>query len=279
MGDETMNRHRFVYLFLFMTLLIFFTGCATQQPVNSSDGAPQTAANTIPATPKTELTFPTGVPVLMYHSISQEKNNDAVISPERFTDQMEFLYKEGYNPVSLEQLYDYLTGQKGLPSKPVVITFDDGYRDTYEIALPVLKRYGFKSTLFIITADAERRLTWKELAEMKAAGMDIASHSYTHRELGGMNPQQQAEEIVKSKEALDRNLKQDTRFFSFPNSSYSPETLRLLQEKGFKLAVTTEPGWAKPSDYPLALKRIWVGNSVEIHHFSERLTKEDYSIL
>lgn len=107
----------------------------------------------------------------------------------------------GYNPVSLDQLYDYVTGQKGLPPKPVVITFDDGYRDTYETALPILKRYGFKSTHFIITADAERRLTWAELAEMKAAGMDIASHSYTHRELSGMTPAQQAEEIVKSKEA------------------------------------------------------------------------------
>lgn len=263
---------------LIASIVVLLTGCAQEQ-TSKPTATPPVVAPTVAALVKTEINHAPGVPVLMYHSISQEKNNDAVISPERFAGQMEFLYKEGYNPVSLGQLYDYLTGLKGLPPKPVVITFDDGYRDTYETALPVLKRYGFKSTLFIITADSERRLTWAELAEMKAAGMDIASHSYTHRELGGMTPPQQAEEIVKSKEALDRNLKQDTRYFCFPNSSYSQETLRLLKEKGFTLAVTTEPGWAKPSDSPLALKRIWVGNSVDIHHFIERLTKEKYSIL
>ncbi|MDT8900104.1 polysaccharide deacetylase family protein [Anaeroselena agilis] len=155
----------------------------------------------------------------MYHSISEEKGNDAVISPALFAEQMAYLHSQGYNPVTLDQLYDYLTGQKGLPPKPVAITFDDGYRDTYEIALPILKRYGFKSTLFVLTADSERRLTWQELREMKAAGMEIASHSYTHRNLAGMTATAQADEITRSKELLDRNLNQDTRFFCYPTAA------------------------------------------------------------
>ncbi len=222
---------------------------------------------------------PAGVPVLMYHKIGEEQGNDAVISAARFAEHMEFLHKNGYRTLSLAELEAYLDGRAELPPKPVVLTFDDGYRDTYEIALPVLKKYGFKSTLFIPAGETDRRLTWEELREMKAAGMEIGSHSFSHRDLGVMTPAQQAAEIERSKEVLDRNLGQDSRFFCYPNGSYDGETLRLLKAKGFGLAVTIEPGWVKRGDNPLLLKRVWMGNGVDLKHFEARLTSENYPIL
>ncbi|MBP2639490.1 MAG: pgaB 2 [Firmicutes bacterium] len=223
--------------------------------------------------------FPPGVPVLMYHSIGEEPNNDAVISKERFVEQMKYLHESGYHPVSLDDLHDYLALKKELPLKPVVITFDDGYRDTYEIAMPVLKQYGFRSVLFFPVGKDGGRLSWAELREMKASGMEIASHSYNHRSMDGLSRAEQAQEIQNSKKTLDQNLNQNTRWFCYPNGRYGPETLELLKANGFTVAVTTEPGWVKPGDHPLTLRRIWMGNSVDLKHFEERLTREKYSIL
>lgn len=222
---------------------------------------------------------PAGVPVLMYHQIGDERNNDAVISLERFAEHMEYLHRNGFSTLSLEELEAFLSGRAELPPKPVVITFDDGYRDTYEVALPILKRYNFKSTLFIPTGDKDRRISWAELREMKAAGMAVASHSNTHRELAAMTAAAKTEEIARSKELLDRNLGQDTGYFCYPNGSYDEETIALLRKHGYRLAVTIEPGWVKRGDNPFALKRVWVGNQVDLRHFEYRVTREDYPIL
>lgn len=269
---------------LILTAILLALAAAACAPAPSS-GGPKAPAPTAPAVqtaapePARTSPPPKGVPVLMYHKIDEEKGNDAVIAPARFAEQMEYLHKNGYRPLTLGELEAYLDGRAELPPKPVVLTFDDGYRDTYEIAMPLLRKYGFRSTLFIPAADAERRLTWEELREMKAAGMEIGSHSYTHRELGAMSSAAQAAEIARSKEIFDRMLGQDTRYFCYPNGSYGPETLRLLREKGFTLAVTIEPGWVKRGDDKLTLKRVWMGNAVDLKNFEARLTREDYPIL
>jgi len=231
------------------------------------------------STPEVTLTVPSGVPVLMYHSIGEEINNDAVISRDRFVAQMKYLYQNGYHPISLEDLYGYLSAKKALPSKPVVISFDDGYRDTYEVAFPVLQQYGFKSVLFIPAGEVGKALSWQELREMKAAGMEIASHSFHHVSLSDLSIEEQRVEISKSKELLDQYLEQDSKYFCYPNGSYTQKTLQLLKDNGFVLAVTIDPGWAKSGDDPLTLRRIWMGNTVELRHLEERLTREDYPLI
>lgn len=223
--------------------------------------------------------YPSAIPILMYHSIGDEKNNDAVISPQRFKEQMDYLYRNNYNTISMDELYAYIINKQNLPDKPVVITFDDGYRDTYQVAFPILKKYGFKSVLFIPASMAGNRLSWPELREMKAAGMEIAAHGETHRSLAELTPDQQQREIIVSKMILDKKLNQTTRYFCYPNGSYNQYTLQLLRNLGFVLAVTIEPGWGSPADNPLLLKRVWMGNSVDLVHFEERLTKQEYSIL
>lgn len=242
---------------------------------------PAAAPKAAPSAPQQVRTGPppAGVPVLMYHKIGDETGNDAVISPARFAEQMEYLHRNGYQTLSLSELEAYLGGRLELSAKPVVITFDDGYRDTYEIALPVLKKYGFKSAIFILAGDADRHLNWDELKAMKAAGMDIGIHGYTHRDLGSMSAAQQAEEITRAKRIVDRGLGQDSRFYCYPNGSYNDTTQRLMKENGFILAVTIDPGWAKLGDNPLTLKRVWMGNSVDLRNFEARLTRENYPIL
>jgi len=278
-SGEKMKRK--LFMVVTFVILIGLLGVFYQQGRGPAKQAePAVAGLAMKSSPLAEAkAFPPGVPVLMYHSIDEEQNNDAVISKARFSEQMKYLHEHDYHPVSLDDLHDYLTLHKELPLKPVVITFDDGYRDTYEIAMPVLKQYGFRSVLFFAVGKDGGRLSWEELREMKASGMEIASHSYNHRSMGGLSRAEQAEEIQSSKKTLDQHLKQNTRWFCYPNSSYGPETLELLKANGFTTAVTTEPGWVKPGDDPLTLRRIWMGNSVDLKHFEERLTKEKYSII
>lgn len=274
-----MKKRLLIGIIVLLSLLAMaLSGCSGQQPRTAPDAKPE-KKQTAAAQPDKQLTVPASIPILMYHSIGEEKNNDAVISQALFAEQMAFLSREKFNPVTMDELYAYLTDKKPLPPKPVVLTFDDGYRDTYEAALPVLKRYGFKSTMFIPAGSIGQQLTLAELKEMKAAGMEIMSHSFTHRELGAMTPKEQADEIIKSKQTLDSLLGQDTRYFCYPNGSYNAETLRLLKENGFKLAVTINPGWVKPGDDLLTLTRVWIGNDVNLRYFEERVTRSNYTIL
>jgi peptidoglycan/xylan/chitin deacetylase (PgdA/CDA1 family) len=247
--------------------------------MQSSTGPPALVTREGPLPITEPRSVPPGVPVLMYHSIGAEQGNDAVISKEHFSEQMAFLYNNHFHPISLDELYLYLQGKGDLPVKPVVLTFDDGYRDTYDVVFPILRQYGFKSTLFIPASFVGPRLSWQELKEMKAAGMEIAAHSLTHRDLGQMTVEEQANEINKSKEILDKNLEQNTVYFAYPNGSYNQITLKLLEKQGYRFSFTINPGWVKPGDQPLSLNRVWVGNQVDIQHFQERITRMDYSIL
>lgn len=268
--------------FLFIALAVILAAAAAIA-LTKTPPAGQTPAVAPPvkqeSKPVAKTPLPAGIPILMYHSVGEEKNNDAVISKALFAEQMAFLSSHNYTPISLDDLHAYLNGKGDLPAKPVVLTFDDGYRDTYEVVFPILKKYGFKSVLFIPATFAGERLSWQELKEMKAAGMQIESHSLTHRDLGDMSPAEQAEEIVKSKEILDKALGQSTRYFCYPNGSYNQETLKLLRQNGYLLAVTLHPGWVKPGDEPLTLSRVWIGNGVDLAHFEERLSRSDYSML
>jgi len=261
-------------IFVVLAGFLFYQQGPTKQ---TEPGSAAIAGKTSPAAEA--RAFPAGVPILMYHSIAEEPGNDAVISKARFLEQMKYLHEHDYHPVTLDDLDAYLTKKQDLPLRPVVITFDDGYRDTYEVAMPVLKQYGFRSVLFFPMGKDGGRLSWDELREMKASGMDVASHSYNHRSMGDLSRTEQAEEIKSSKRVLDQQLNQNTRWFCYPNGSYGPETLELLKANGFTVAVTIEPGWAKPGDSPLTLRRIWMGNNVDLKHFEERLTKEKYSML
>lgn len=281
----SMNRTTIVsgIMVIFVVLCFIYSGMGKSLFADQKSKA--VGEQTKEAVSKTEqaaeqpVSFSGGVPVLMYHSVGEEANNDAVISVALFKEHMLYLHQNGYQPISLSQLQAYLQGKSGLPAKPVVLTFDDGYRDTYEVVIPILKQYGFKSVLFIPAGDTGQRLSWQEIREIKKSGMEISSHSFHHRELGGLSRAEQLDEVAKSKEVLDRMLGQNTQYFCYPNGSYDDDTFRALREQGFSLAVTTNPGWAKPGDNLLALPRVWMGNGVDLKRFKERLTREDYSIL
>ena len=151
---------------------------------------------------KLRWVHPTGIPVLMYHKVGDDKDNDAVIREDLFREQMKFLKDNGYNPLTMDQLYDYVVNGAAVPEKPVVLTFDDGYADTYSIVYPIMKEYGFPATVFINPGDVGTRLTWDQVREMHKNGITISNHGFQHIEMGQLSEAKQIENITKAQEAL-----------------------------------------------------------------------------
>ena len=136
--------------------------------------------SSVPPVKEVKMVHPSGIPVLMYHKVGDDKDNDAVIREDLFREQMKFLKDNGYNPLTMEQLYEYVVNGAAVPEKPVVLTFDDGYADTYSIVYPIMKEYGFPATVFINPGDIGTRLTWDQVREMHKNGITIANHGFQH---------------------------------------------------------------------------------------------------
>ena len=157
---------------------------------------------------------PLNVPILMYHYVDHTPPDTGpaaaglTVSPQEFGAQMDYLAAEGYHPVTIAQVYAAMAGGARLPSRPVAITFDDGGSDNYGVAFPILREHGFTATFFVITGYVGGRacMTWDQLREMQAAGMDIESHTVSHPDLRTLGAAGLAEELGRSREALGHGV-------------------------------------------------------------------------
>ncbi|MCG0238166.1 MAG: polysaccharide deacetylase family protein [Firmicutes bacterium] len=171
---------------------------------------------------------------------------------------MDYLARAGYNTVTLAQLYRHLTSGEPLPEKPVVITFDDGYASFYEHAFPRLRERGFVATLFVITdkVGTPRYVTWEQVREMAAAGIEIGSHTATHPDLRELEASQLEHEVSGSRKTLEEQVGVPVLFFCYPGGYYDEAALAAVQTAGYLGAVTTVFGAAAPGDDPLQWPRV-----------------------
>ena len=209
---------------------IFLTGCA-HVPGYRSDAAPAKQAN---------------VPILLYHHIAELPAGASsvqrrwTLSPEKFSDQMQWIDEHGFHPVTMAQLSGTLKHDLSLPVKPIVISFDDGWKDQYRAAFPILKKYNFRATFFIITDSVGHSayMNWDQVSRLSDSGMDIESHSCTHSRLSILLPQQAWREIHDSKRILENHLHKPVSVFAYPFGSYDDKVISLVKEAGFDTAVT-----------------------------------------
>jgi peptidoglycan/xylan/chitin deacetylase (PgdA/CDA1 family) len=168
--------------------------------------------------------------------------------------------------ISTSELSEFLAFRKAIPKKAVVINLDDGYRSTYDIAYPILKKYGFTATFFIYTSfiEASRNaLTWDQLKAMKADGFEVGSHSVNHVDLSRkMDGESEKEylarvkkELVLSKQILDDKLNQNTQFIAFPYGEFNQVLLKLCEETGYRVGFSVKSGGNPFFSDPLTLKR------------------------
>jgi peptidoglycan/xylan/chitin deacetylase (PgdA/CDA1 family) len=215
----------------------------------------------------------------MYHYVSvpppdaDKYRLDLSVTPANFEAQMEYLAVEGYHPVRLAVLADHLLGGPPLPSKPIVITFDDGYADNYENAFPILRSYKFPATFFVITQFIEERrpgyMTWDQLEDMAIEGMDIGSHSINHPDLRGKSRAVQVSEIAGSKVMIESRIGTPVESFSYPAGKFDARTIEVLRDSGYLTAVTADAqGTRHTTEGIYELRRIRVRGSYSLNEFA-----------
>lgn len=204
-------------------------------------------------TPIGTISWTLRVPMLMYHYISTPPEDadkyrvDLSVEPEAFRAQMAYLAENGYTTIDLYDLSLAIVDKKALPPKPVIITLDDGYRDNYENAFPILQAYGQKATFFIVTdfvdQGAAAYMTWAMLEEMAAAGMRLEPHSKSHPDLRERDHDFLVWQILGSQETLAAHIGYQPRFFAYPGGRYDDAVLEIMPQLHFWGAVTTAGDW------------------------------------
>lgn len=198
-----------------------------------------------------------GVPILAYHQVSNVPEIYS-IDPEEFEQQMQYLANHGYTAISLSELFAARTDGSLLPEKPVIITFDDGYADNYLTALPIMEKYGMKSTVFVITGKVGQAeyLTWEQIREMQARNTEIASHTHSHVALNEISPAMLSDELNRSKQLLEEHLQQPVEFLAYPYGQYNHQIIVAMQQAGYRGACTGLPGLGNIRGDAYQLKRV-----------------------
>lgn len=236
------------------------------------------------------------IPVLMYHHLDDNLNNNVAISPNNFESQMKALKEEGYNTITIQQLNDYLDSGIKLPPNPLLITFDDGYLSNYEKAYPILKKYEMHAEIFVIASQilekgevpphskAIPKMNWDQLKEMNDY-ITIQSHSWdSHYKLksrngkvnaalfgpayinGELENQQQYEKRIKHDFIRSRNLIKEKLGYepvaiSYPYGNISADAINIAKDAGFTLGFVINNKGNLNGDYRFSLNRITVNGN------------------
>ncbi len=199
------------------------------------------------------------VPILMYHHVAVADPKEANwVTPENFARQMAYLKEHGYNVIALADLIERMRAGKDFPRNTVVITFDDGYDNNYYHAFPVLKRFGFPATIFMVAdfVDQPGFLTLAQMQEMQTQGITFGSHSRRHAYLPDVSPEVLRDEVVNSKKILEELLNRPIDLMGYPSGGYNAEVQQVVREAGYRGACTTNRGFSRQNEDLYALKRV-----------------------
>ena len=222
-----------------------------------------------------EPILPPAVLILNYHMVKPEFSSLA-IDPEDFEQQLVYLQNHGYTTISPSELYAAIEGREALPKNPVLITFDDGYKDNYTIAFPLLKKYHMKATIFVVTnliGTNANYFTWDEAREMEKSGISIESHTATHRSLTDLSDDDIIRELVGSREKAESELGHPVEYIAYPTGTYNLHIAKLVREAGYKAAFTIKYSNVDYNSNIYALERVPVFRTGNTYRdFSERLS-------
>ena len=227
--------------------------------------------------------FPSGyqtVPVLSYHRFGAGRGKLSV-AKHQFEEQMQYLKQHGYRVVPLKAVLDFVRGQAVIPQRSVVITIDDGYKSVYEIAFPVLKKYGYPATIFIYTDYiGNGGLTWRQMEEMEASGLiSFQAHSKTHDNLTMRLPSESigqykkriAGEVRIPAELLSKRMKDSMLSYAYPFGAVNQPVVDELKKSGYQSGVTVDRGGNAFFTYPYALRRSMIYETDGIEEFKQAL--------
>ena len=221
------------------------------------------------------------ITILCYHRFGARASN-LTVTPAAFDAQMGYLARNGYTVIPLARLSGYLEGREPIPRKAVVITIDDGYRSTFEVAYPVLRRHRFPATVFLYTdfVGAPDALTWAQMKEMTASGLvDVQPHSKTHSNLTLRLPDESEaryrertrREVEAPVEVIRAQLGHASLAYAFPYGDVNDTVVGELRSKGVKLGVTVTPGGNGFFAPPYMLRRTMIFGGDDLDAFRAKL--------
>lgn len=231
------------------------------------------------------------VPILVYHHVAPEWPADfegrtiTVLSSD-FEAELAYMREAGYTSITLAELANALFYGLPLPDKPVIMTFDDGYEDNFVHAFPLLQKYGFVGSFAVVTGflDHAGYMTWDEVRQMADAGMEFASHSANHVDLGAAAPDQAAAELRDSRKAIQEKVGRPAQALVYPygepfahgSVEAQDRVTELLRQEGYVLGVTnplpnTWPEVKQDAAAPYRLKRVMVSGGMGLIRFAARL--------
>ena len=228
------------------------------------------------------------IPILMYHQIDKPPKRGTafrglIVAPSSFSWQMRLLRWMGFQGLSIRDLEPYLQGEK--QGKVVGITFDDGYQNNLDNALPILRKNGFTATCYAVSSMIGGTNRWDEgkVAEKPLmtlenwrswsdAGMDIGSHTRTHADLTTISLDQAKNEITDSKTELENTIGCEVRHFCYPYGLFTPLHSAITKESGFITATTTQRGRVVAGDDLYTLRRILITRSTNVFQYLLKLT-------
>jgi peptidoglycan/xylan/chitin deacetylase (PgdA/CDA1 family) len=220
----------------------------------------------------------TPVPILMYHVLGDPPEGapypELYVGESDFAGQMRRLERDGFEVVTLRQAWDHWRRGAPLPRKPVVVTFDDGYRSTYEIGLPILRAHGWPGVLNLKVRSLDR--SWgirpRQVHALARAGWEIDAHTLTHPDLTTVDDRRLTIEVAGSRKEIRARFGVPAAFFCYPAGKYDGRVLAAVTRAGYLGATTTLEGVATGSA-PYELPRVRVGRSDGVAGLAAKLDR------
>ena len=228
------------------------------------------------------------LPILMYHSVKPNTTgiaNRYQITPEAFEKQLQYLQDNDYYSAGWEDWLAAMSTRKGLPGRAIALTFDDGFMDFYEYAWPLLKKYGFTATVFIVTDlvgktnEWDRNylpevplMGWQEILELQEQGIRFGSHTASHKPLTALTNPAIVNEGASSRSAIRRALGITTNIIAYPYGDMDVVTEHLLGACGYSIGLSCKSAWSEFNDDPMSLPRIEIKDSDDLTAFINKIS-------
>jgi peptidoglycan/xylan/chitin deacetylase (PgdA/CDA1 family) len=226
------------------------------------------------------------VPVLCYHKFAKTRGDLMTVTEKAFEEQMRFLKENGYHVLTMDDFFDFLDFKNQIPKKSVVITIDDGWRSAYEIAFPILKRYGYPATMFVYTdfiVGGSKAMDWGMVKEMARNGIDIQCHTKSHRPLDkraeSESPREYFEaiqrELTESSRIIKGHLGTPVKYLAYPYRDTNNLVIALLEKLGFRGAFTVTRGSDPFFVHPYRIGRSMIYGTFDLEDFKSNLKVSD----
>lgn len=217
----------------------------------------------------------------MYHHLQKLAPNASIVlktwsvAPEQFAAQLDMLQTRGFQTITFKELVAFFDQGAPLPSKPILLTFDDGWIDDYTVAFPELKKRGMVGNFFpptrYVNAGGKLLIDWDQVLEMDRAGMEFGGHTINHEDLTKVNLEVLQKELVDSKKLMEDKLGHPTYALAYPFGAFNPKVMTETQAAGYRAAVILCCGYKQSSDILLALPRIRVSYEDTLEMIEKKL--------